>query len=177
MIIIFTIYEITNKITGKKYIGQTSRHPKERFTEHCNTNRKSVLSLNIGLYGKENFILNILESDIMTEQEADQKERYYIEKEKSLFPNGYNKSTGGIKGKDLNEISKIKISELGKGILNSKCKKYIFQYDINGNFINKYGSSREAARALGNESNYRSILYCLNGKQKYAYGFTWKYED
>lgn len=177
MIIIFTIYAITNKITGKKYIGQTTRDPKERFIEHCNPNRKSVLSLNIGLYGKENFTFETLESGIITEQEADQKERYYIEKENSLFPNGYNKSTGGIKGKDLNKISKTKISEAGKGILNSRCNRHILQYDMNGNFINRYGSSREAAHALGNETYYRSILYCLNGKYKYAYGFIWKYED
>ena len=135
------------------------------------------MSLNIYFQGKQNFQLDILESDILTAQEADQKERYYIEKENSLFPNGYNKSTGGVKGKDLNEISKERLSESGKGILNSKCNKYILQFDMEGNFINRYGSSREAARALGDESKHRGISYCLKGKYRYAYGFIWKYEE
>ena len=58
-----------------------------------------------------------------------------------------------------------------------KIKTYINQYDLNDNFINKFGSAREAARYLGNENKYRGILYCLNGKCKSAYGFIWKYED
>lgn len=177
MINIFTIYSVTNKVTGKKYIGQTKRNPKERFMEHCTSTKKSLLSLNIDFYGKENFQLNILESGILTAQEADQKERYYIEKQNSLFPSGYNKSTGGVKGKDLNEISKERLSESGKGILNSRCNNYILQYDIEGNFINRYGSAREAARALGDESKHSGISYCLKGKYKYAYGFIWKYEN
>lgn len=50
------------------------------------------------------------------------------------------------------------------------------QYDIKGNYINSYRSTREAARALGKNSN-GNIANCLNGKVKTAYGYIWKYKE
>ena len=55
---------------------------------------------------------------------------------------------------------------------------YILQIDkVSGKILNKFGSAREAARYLGNESKNVSINYCLRGKQKTAYGYIWKYEN
>lgn len=174
----YTAYCITNKITGKKYVGVTSRDPKIRFMEHCShrKNLNSIVGINVNLYGKDNFELSILEENI-SEELRDEKERFWINRLDCLFPNGYNKATGGIKGHDLNEISRRKLSESGIGINNSKCDRYILQYDFKGNLLNKFGSAREAARYLGNEDKYRSISYALQGDTKYAYGFIWKYEE
>jgi group I intron endonuclease len=151
----YKVYCITNIITNKKYIGITSRNIKTRFREHCRSN-KLLTHEAIIEYGEENFTIEILEDNIQ-ESEIDEKERYYINKYNTLFPFGYNKSTGGIHGKDLNVISKKLLSIKGSGINNSRCNKYIQQYDLNGNLLNKFGSTREAARYLGDESKYRGI--------------------
>ena len=43
--------------------------------------------------------------------------------------------------------------------------------------LNKFESIREAAKFLGNENKYRSIVYCLSGKIKTSQGYFWKYEE
>ena len=64
------------------------------------------------------------------------------------------------------------------GIRNPKCKKYILMINKDTNeILNKFGSTREAARFLGNENKYRSIAYCLSGKIKTSQGYFWKYEE
>ena len=43
--------------------------------------------------------------------------------------------------------------------------------------LNKFGSTREATKFLGNKNKYRSITYCLSGKIKTSQGYFWKYEE
>jgi hypothetical protein len=166
---------IRNKLNNKKYVGITSRAPYIRFNEHL-SGQQTLVGIDMNKFGKENFELIILETNI-PDNEKDEKERYYISSNNSLYPNGYNKSTGGVKGKDLNEISRSILSESSKGVNNSRCHSYINQIDMRtGEIVNIFGSAREAARHLGDESKYRAILYCLNGKSKSSYGYNWKYE-
>lgn len=176
MIYIFKVYCITNLINNKKYIGITSRDIKVRFQEHCSHNHTLIYDA-VKKYGKENFNIEILENNI-SEEEIDKRERYFINKFNTLVPNGYNLSTGGISNKNLNNITKQKLSEMNIGINNPRCHNYILQIDKNsGKILNKFGSAREAARYLGNETKNVNINYCLRGKQKTAYGYIWKYEN
>ena len=48
----------------------------------------------------------------------------------------------------------------------------IKQYDINGNFIKEYNSSREAGKLLN--ISEKTISSCVNGHSKTAGGFIWK---
>ena len=52
------IYKITNKINGKKYVGQ-SNNINRRFSEHC---LRSEIPIDIAIqkYGKENFVFEVL---------------------------------------------------------------------------------------------------------------------
>lgn len=52
--------------------------------------------------------------------------------------------------------------------------KIIYQYDLFGNYINQFPSSREAARALGGSQG--NISLAANGKRKTAYGYIWSYK-
>lgn len=52
--------------------------------------------------------------------------------------------------------------------------KIIFQYDLQGNFIQSYESSKAAARALGKSQG--NISSAATGKRKSAYGFLWSYD-
>lgn len=110
------IYKITNIINNKIYIGQTKNTLKERKREYYNEykwdtrNRPIILAMR--KYGIENFIWSIVEDNIFTSQELDEKERYYIKKFKSLCSqNGYNIELGGNSTGKHSEETKKKISE------------------------------------------------------------------
>lgn len=62
-------------------------------------------------------------------------------------------------------------SERMTGVLNSNRSKIVIQYDMEGNFIKKWPSAKEAHRQLG-ISHITS--YC-RGERSWAGGFTWKY--
>lgn len=74
----------------------------------------------------------------------------------------------GIK---FTEEHKQKIGEPQRGEKHHSSKR-VYQYDREGNFINSFGSSGEAARYL--EKKYgNKIRDCARGVQKSAYGFIW----
>ena len=146
---IFKVYCITNLINNHKYIGITSRSLKIRFSEHC-CHPCTLIYDAVKKYGKENFSIELIEDNIPKEL-IDEKESYYIIKYNTLKPNGYNLSTGGISNKDVNEITREHLKQINTGINNPRCNKYVIQYDLNGNFIDKFGSAREAGRSLGSE--------------------------
>lgn len=64
-----------------------------------------------------------------------------------------------------------RITAFGKDNYRSK---EVSQYDKDGNFIAKFGSTREVTRILG--IDYRSISGVCNGKRKTAGGYVWRYE-
>ena len=53
--------------------------------------------------------------------------------------------------------------------------KKVYQLDENENIIKEFPSMAEAKRQLG--TNHTSIYACINGKQKHAFGYKWKYAD
>ncbi len=61
------------------------------------------------------------------------------------------------------------------GILNTKISKQVLQFDINGNFIREWPSTREIERTLG--YNHNNICSCCNGKINQAYRYVWKYKN
>ena len=81
-----TLYVITNRVTGKQYVGITTR-PSRRFAEHCNGSR-SLISKSITKYGKENFCYKQL---VVGDWEyISALETRCIEEFNTLVPNGYN---------------------------------------------------------------------------------------
>lgn len=95
------IYVYTNKINGHQYIGQTNNLQK-RYNGHksdsFNTNSHSYnypLHAAIRKYGIENFAFEVIE-EVATEEEANEKERYWIkEKRTHVSEGGYNITFGG----------------------------------------------------------------------------------
>ncbi len=92
------IYIITNNINNKIYIGKTIRAIKERWEEHCRhfSYVDYPLYLAMRKYGIENFSIKILEDNILSDEDLNEKEQYYIKKYHSLTSeNGYNCTLGG----------------------------------------------------------------------------------
>jgi hypothetical protein len=89
------IYKLTNKITGKQYIGQTVKSMAQRWRIHCSpTSGCTYLSHAINKYGQENFLIEIVEH-CNSLDELNKKEQDYIKLFNTLSPNGYNLTTGG----------------------------------------------------------------------------------
>ena len=93
------IYKITNIYTNKIYIGQAI-NINRRWTEHKNrafdpnsSSYNTPLDRSIRKYGKEAFIMEIIEECLPTE--LDQKEIFYIKQFDCITPKGYNVLPGG----------------------------------------------------------------------------------
>lgn len=98
-----TIYKITNIITNKLYIGQTSKSIDDRFKRHKRCAERKVnryLYDSMNHHGYDKFIVTLLE-EVETKEQADEREKYWIKTLDTLFPNGYNMTTGGGGGNTI----------------------------------------------------------------------------
>ena len=89
------IYQITNDINGKIYIGKTEFSIEKRFKEHCqdafrDRNEKRPLYAAMRQYGIEHFHIELIEETDSPEE----REVFWIENKRS-FKNGYNATVGG----------------------------------------------------------------------------------
>ncbi len=93
------IYKITNQVNGKCYIGQTIKRLAQRWSMHKSSNRRCPLTSSIKKHGYLNFKIEVL-CWVLDPKDLDGLEIYYIQQNKSLYPNGYNLSNGGTIGND-----------------------------------------------------------------------------
>lgn len=102
------IYKITNKISGKMYIGQTTNiDPEKRIKAHFKkTNSKDLVRDAAKKYGKEALSWEIIYY-AFDQNELNQAEKYFIQEYKTLVPNGYNIQQGGNSTGRWTEESKI----------------------------------------------------------------------
>jgi group I intron endonuclease len=77
-------------------------------------------------------------------------------------------------GKTHTEETKQKMSEAKTGEKHHASKK-VYQYTLDGTYVDSYGSFGEAARAIG-KTDGSYIGLCAGGKRKKAYGFKWSRE-
>ena len=123
----YYIYCYTNKVTNRKYVGQTNNIDR-RKREHlsCANNELSssyndLFHKKLREYGIENFIFSILE-EVETKEDADTQEKYWIKQMQSLASQtGYNLTLGG-QGNSyftrilLDEEIQLLIIDIKKGI-------------------------------------------------------------
>lgn len=109
-------YILTNLVNGKQYVGDRSCICDPKNDPYLGSGRP-YLSRAKNKYGYENFKKDILEI-FETRQEAFDAQEKYIEKYKTLVPNGYNVSIMGgygSLGSVLNKETKRKISKSSRG--------------------------------------------------------------
>ena len=86
------IYKITNNITNKNYIGETTRTLSARWRQHKtrakDDNNRTYLYLSMRKHGIENFSIEVIEE--CDDLERFERETHYIKTLNTLAPNGYN---------------------------------------------------------------------------------------
>lgn len=99
----FCIYLLENNINHKKYVGQTIQKPQLRWRNGKGYVCQQAIGKAIKKYGWNNFTHIILEDNILTQEEANEKERYYIALYNCYAFNheGYNIAEGGSDGYPL----------------------------------------------------------------------------
>ena len=169
------IYAVYCIVSGKWYIGQTTRTFEERKKEHIydsfnltKTNRHKyncAFHCAIRKYGIENFIWFVIEDNIPVPYHfegrkkisdytaADEREIYWIA-DKNSYEHGYNMTKGGH---DTSVVTCVPIC----------------QYTKDGKKAGEYESVREASRLTGIPCG--NISGCLTGKYKSAGEYLWKY--
>ena len=124
------VYKITNKITGKIYIGITNQGSGARYRHHWYESRigePSPIHRSMAKYGEDNFTLEIIDF-AETYEELKEKEKFWIKKFNSTDRNiGYNLTEGGdgTFGRVHSEETKEKIRQkaLGRKISEETKKK------------------------------------------------------
>lgn len=155
------VYMHTNKINGKKYIGVTGLINRN-YRWHVNGNgySRQVFGKAIEKYGWDNFEHVIL-FDNLSKQDAYKLEEESIKKYHTYSHEyGYNVSLGG--------------EHAASGAKNNGLSKPVYQYSIDGNYINGYISMMDAERQTGISNS--TICSCCKGKMLYSSGYTWRYE-
>lgn len=97
----YIVYQISNKVNKKRYIGISGRSLEYRVAQHERTARsdkpsfvKYYLHRAIRKWGWDTFEVKLLESNVTTLNEAKRLERFYIDKYKTNI-SGYNLTPGG----------------------------------------------------------------------------------
>lgn len=116
---------------GKAYIGQTKKFDLRKYAHifrsfnEKDKEYKCIFHNAIRKYGTENIKWEIIEDDINTIEDANNKEIYYIKKFNTISPFGYNMNEGGnYRGIfKHNQETKNKISKANKGKIRSDSAK------------------------------------------------------
>jgi len=160
------IYLIRNKINGMEYVGQTIQNLQKRLQmhqyikSHCSYLRNAM-----NKYGFENFEMICLEKILEpTRDSLSDKlnilEKEYILRKNTLFPKGYNLTTGGSQP----IISSDSVEKRAK-----KHRKPVICHETG--II--YPSLKDAAKAFGTYKE--SIHRVLRGRRLTFRGFTFSY--
>lgn len=165
----YCVYYHRNLLNNKLYIG-ISKDVKVRWKNN-GTNYKECKYFYraIQKYGWNNFEHVVLIDNISKEL-ACIFEKELIEKYNTQNNNyGYNIASGGFGGCTV------------KGSSHHNSKK-VYQYDLQGNFIQSFPSAKAAAISLGKiTSTSRGasshISDVCRGKRKTAYGYIWKFAN
>ena len=149
------IYKFTNKINKKIYIGK-SQNLEKRYQEHKRNflnskiedyNTKFYRALR--KYGFDNFSYEIIEqSDNFTNEQLNEKEKYYIKLYDSVN-NGYNTQAGGLDTAVARKLTEIQIIEIKELLL----KETILLQDI----AKKYNISKSLVTMINKGITWNNI--------------------
>lgn len=177
------IYKYTSP-SGKAYIGQTTNERRRKRQHKYNSSHINSKYYYLPFYeairkyGFDSFSYEVLYTIILDDakelhEKLDNMEIYYIEKYNSYY-NGYNCTIGGSTlGSGVTHPSYgRKLSDAHKDKLKQSVSRIVWQFDLNGNFINEYCSAAQAERITGCGAS--QIIYCVLNNKGTSKGFQWR---
>ena len=111
------IYKITNLLTNKSYVGQKLLKINSNPLKDNYMGSGKYLKFSIKKHGLNNFKKEILIEGLTTQFAANIFEEYFIKKEETLSPNGYNLVSSCMQNCIFSKETKRKMSESHKGQL------------------------------------------------------------
>jgi len=197
------IYEWTNKINGKKYIGSHLGEQDDGYLGSGVAFKRAVKKYSIDFF--ERVILEIVEKEKLLEREqyyldlynAASNENFYNMKQQAGGGFDFINNNSTIKEKNIARLkNQWKEKQHPKGMLGKKhtsdsnkrrfegwhkwadkmLKKPVYQFDLSGNKIARYDSLCDAASSIGVKSP-SNIKYTCDGKFMNAHGYIWSYND
>ena len=180
------IYKFTSPV-DKGYIGKSvafkSRVSGHRTAAYAKKDgdwvKKTKWKEAIRDFGWDNLRVEILER-VPEEVSLEDRERYWIARLNTVFPNGYNMNEGGGGVIKHTEEAKAKISAKAMGNTNKPTKpvtsrEILESYDDGTQKVKfvSYASAMEAERKTG--VNQSHIAKCCNEKNNSAGGFFWHF--
>lgn len=187
------IYLVTNKLTRKCYIGQTTMSLHERWRHHKRTRSEvgDCLGDDIGLLGESQF--SIMELAVtQNPAELDGLETWYIQQYQTLAPAGYNLTPGGHsfskteRSRDLQSRAAIgrKFTDSPKPIKGSlviRCRKNKIVVDRKKPVVGTHLITGEVIELAGvsvdPRFDPRLVSACCKGKRRHHRGYAWRYKE
>jgi group I intron endonuclease len=143
------VYKHTNKITGKSYIGCSTKSVFERLDSHKNRANleKSYFQRSLKKYGKENFE-SIQIDTANSESEMFEKEKFWIKFYNTISPNGYNLTEGGEGITNMIPEIRAKISKTKTGKSVPKLKGRVRSQEERNKISKGLGGSKILAKNI-----------------------------
>lgn len=167
------VYCYTNKTNNKKYVGQTKRTLKRRHDEHMWASlggNDSHLPFHraIKKYGIENFILEILVTDCKSYEELNKLEQFYIKTLETLkTQHGYNISSGGNNGNNLEGKTEEEMQEIRKKCSNAMKGKLVGEKNpMYGKVWNEEERRKHSELMSGENNPFYGKVHSEETKQK-----------
>lgn len=177
------IYEVTNLITNKSYVGKASEFygrlvsnnlsHLSGYKDYCINGGSKILYKSINKYGSRSFSVSIIdEYDLNDDYSISDLERYWIDKEQSHITRfGYNMTWGGEDNNMNSEsVIKAKLRKYNGDIMGMCHTKEIYEArakKYNGDCMGHCNTSEVKARALEtNRRNHGGVLaiHTKNGR-------------
>jgi group I intron endonuclease len=121
--VIHSIYQITNLVNNKIYIGKTKQLPRKRWSDHKTRSQNPHLKHSINKYGIDSFKFEVI-VQTLSFTDCNYIETHLIKEYNTTNPSiGYNMRLGGDGGEHTPE-SRLRMSIAGKGKKKSEsCKQ------------------------------------------------------
>lgn len=163
------IYQLTNKLNGKSYIGQTVQTLEHRVRGHRTHKRRSAIGNAVKKYGIESFDQRIL-LYAGSHEELDYYEEQLIARLNTQRPNGYNIKLGGNVHRGMAHTPEAieKIRQASTGRLHSEAtKQKISQTRIEKGFRHTPEVLAQiSAKMKGRVGTFKGKTHSIATKQK-----------
>lgn len=169
----YKLYQITNTVNGKSYIGITKLSITERWNVHISNSKKPKypLHLAIGKYGSHSFTITLLEENEDRSHISSIEEPTIQRLKTHITQHGYNVAKGGFGG-DLGQEAQLKRLETIKNYSperKAELRKRLQKRNLGKTKDNDAGRLSQSEKIKGNKFR-KDIPHDDTSKQKISAG-------